>query len=253
MMPLSQATEALYAAFSSWPLRPQVSVCPCCFTREEERSLHAAPLRALPAEVISGPAQSALLTWGDLADAKWVLPRVFELAAEGAFSWPDLEVSLALPHRGDWRRWPAAEQAAVEAWFHALWADLLSRWPAPHDVGTVLCALAQSLDDLTPWLEVWEALPGDAPVWHLSGVLWREGHHFVTRGTLRNAFWEARHAPQLAQLGRWLRRPSLRARVEAAFFAGPPPEREVELSAALAFLEALALSPAAPDAAPHGK
>lgn len=236
---LRRAIERLYETFAIYPLRASMSSCPHCHEPDDEHKLRARPLRELTSDDLAAYAASATLTWGDELDFKHFLPRIFELAATGDLDGPDLEVVYATPGRAGWRAWPIAEQRAVEEYLLASWRVTLAEFPSTHDAGVVLCAIAQSVTDMRPFLGVWRDAEGQAPARHLAALLWRDGNHLVRAGSLSNAFWSGEQRAQQEQIRDWLRDPEVHARLESAFFAATSSDVAEVLSTAVAILEAV--------------
>jgi hypothetical protein len=123
---LRLAIEELYATFAVYPLKARIAGCPCCVTEEDNTRLHAHPLRKLEREDLYEFCWSALLTWGDVEDFKYFLPRIFELKASGA----NVCDTFALLNKfeiGEWRTWPEREQQAVTRFLLADWGNLFQQ------------------------------------------------------------------------------------------------------------------------------
>ena len=206
---LEEATEELYAAFSSYKLRPHVEGCPCCVSAEDERLLHARPLRHLRRDDLSLFAYKALTTWGDEDDLRHFLPRLFELAwQEGAF---DLAILFGKLRLAKWDRWPQNEREAITKYLHAFWRATLAQEHDEYDVYEVeerLCAISCAIDDIEPLLEAFLNPPFTAVLLNFDAWL-RSGD------VLGDAFWE----PDAHSRARaWLKSPNTAARLEAMFF-----------------------------------
>ncbi|MDP9402538.1 MAG: hypothetical protein M3P85_04225 [Actinomycetota bacterium] len=131
---LQRAFEDLYGAFA-FPRPAWFEGCECCWGGPATiliADTHAAPgsvrvpapggrrpLRELSSDEIRAVAAEVPLTAGTMEVFKHYMPRIFEIAAEDGFDWPDLEVvvgRLSLEERvgfQPWGQWPAAEQDAV--------------------------------------------------------------------------------------------------------------------------------------------
>ncbi|MFD0900292.1 hypothetical protein [Actinomadura sediminis] len=203
----------LYAAFAGVPRPVAVEGCPCCTGPDEGRRLLARPPRSLGPDELSRFAAKALTTWGGPEDVRYFAPRLLELAAEDAFTWPDPEVVFGKLARAGWRGWPEAD--AVARFLAGFWTRTLARFPSRPGAGTALCALAAVGVDLAPLLGEWAesaARADGAAVRHLHGfarddLVRRRGGH-----RLGNAYWEDDRA-----VVAWLTGGPARAAVEAAF------------------------------------
>lgn len=85
----------------------------------------------------------ALLVWGDEATYRPLLPRMFELAAEGSLPGPrGIADVIGTLGRSDWKKWPDTEQLAIRNYLDAWWPDRLERSADSHEILWVLSALA---------------------------------------------------------------------------------------------------------------
>lgn len=162
-MDLSDAIENLYRAFASYPLRPDMPACSCCTLEDKFDILVSVPLRDLSEEQLSHFAFSAISTWGELEDYKHFLPRILELAGKQEVILDiglELRAITAKLKDNKWVAWPVPEQAALEAWFMALWGDILIHyqpgWDGYND-RQFLEHAAGAFDDLSPFLDKWAA------------------------------------------------------------------------------------------------
>jgi hypothetical protein len=194
------AIDGLYDAFAARPRRDRTERCECCVTVEEERALHAAPLRELGAKAIARYAASAMTTWGDDRDFAHFLPRIFELVADED-TWLDVEVVVAKLRLAGWRDWSAPEQRAVERYLSALWSATIAADDPVHDAAAVLCAIAQAVDEVGPYLTAWlddRSVPATGHLVAFALYEWRPRRH-----RLANPFWADRR-PQEDQVIAWL-------------------------------------------------
>jgi hypothetical protein len=228
------AIEDLYRVFAKYPLPAWTDPCTHCHSEDEEKQLHAAPLRELGTSELRPYAVDALLVWGDEAIFKHFLPRIFELymiVEQPALQLDDPEMLFKKFRYGKWHLWPAEEQAAVRKFLHAVWHAFLSDPPdqrdAPYDMDCWICAIAQAEDDLGPYLREWIVDQSPAACLALSALL--------TQG-LENPFWEDRDAPR-EQLNEWLRSNEVRDKLSRARATATSPELEAEFDAALETFE----------------
>ena len=177
---LRQAVEALYATFACYPLRDEIAGCPCCIDENDQARIRSKRLRELTAEDLSPFASHVPHLWGEPEDLKHFLPRILELLPEWMHMWPDPEVVGASLRRSGCQNWPDAERKVVQDYLLVWWRSFVageSEW----DVNTAICAVGQVIDDLAPFLAVWNP-PPDFDVC--------------------NAFWDER-PEQMAQVQRW--------------------------------------------------
>ncbi|WP_205325435.1 hypothetical protein [Glycomyces sp. YM15] len=215
--PLAEAIDRLYAVFAPVPRPTAINWCPCCLTEAEaSRLLGPVPLHALTVDTLRPYADHVLLTVGDVADFRHYLPRIFEIACTSGFNWPDLEPLVGRLRIAEWANWAADEQSAVRGLLRAFWRKTLAAYPGFPDAETVLCAIANAEDDLTPYLDEWAAAlrqpAAAAALLDLLGYSTR-----LRAGALRlaNAFWDD-HDEQVV---RWFTGPALRKAVGDAFTA----------------------------------
>ncbi|MFF5289312.1 hypothetical protein [Paractinoplanes globisporus] len=225
---LDQAVGTLYATFARFELGP-VAGCPHCVGEDDQREIRRAPLRELTGEDLDHYAFKAISTWGDADDLRHFLPRLLELAAHG-----DLPVDVATVvgklRLARWSRWPPDQRDAIEAFAGAWWRRTLTIFPAPDDAATVLRAIGQAIDDLSPFLSAWLDPPTELAARHLAAFVDELAHSIRRRptGPVLPGWWH----DQPAQLLTWLARPAVRNTVENAFFDASSAPIAAEMSAA---------------------
>jgi hypothetical protein len=216
---LTEAIDRLYVAFAAETKPADIHACPCCVSREQVAALLGPEdLRALPAETVADYASHAITTVGSASDFRYFLPRLLQLAVTEGFDWPDLEIAVGRLRLAGWTGWEPDQQRAVRDVLRALWDQTLRQHPVSPDADTVLCAIGNAEDDLTPYLAAWAFLlrTGDAaPAEHLSDLLNWSARVENGRWRLRNAFWNRRDG----QVSEWLAAGSTRAAVLAGFDA----------------------------------
>ncbi|TQS25296.1 hypothetical protein [Microbispora sp. KK1-11] len=121
---LDHALEALYAAFSRYPLPAKTEVCGHCVSDEQVRATRAAPLRMLTASALEPYAWKALYTWGDVQEFKHYLPRLLELLILEELDGLHAR-SLMLRVGVRWQSWPKSEQEAVIGTVGAWWRQVI--------------------------------------------------------------------------------------------------------------------------------
>jgi hypothetical protein len=228
---LAAAIERLYAAFGSVPRPKAIERCEHCLSASEAGVLLGpVPLRELSADQLRAYATDVLLTVGDVADYRYFLPRIFEIACTEGFNWPDLEPLAGRLRVAGWSTWAAPEQAAIRGVLRACWREVLTGDPDNWGADVVLCAIANAEDELKPYLDEWtSALGCPAAAVELRDLLhysvsWKGG---VPR--LTNAFWGGRDAQVIAWLsGGELRAALAEARAGARTGASREPLVEVE-------------------------
>lgn len=200
---IRDAVEDLYASFASNQLRPWTDPClACCATEEEEKALHAVPLRELTIDTMRPYVSNAMMTWGDERDLKCFLPRTLEIVAHHDFNWPDIEVVFAALQRAEWTNWTEDEQRSVRRYLSGKWQLSLSEYPGLHSAEDVICAIARAEDDLGEYLDGWTANRSLSATRHLTDLI-----VYGVNGKKRrlvNAFWGGNRAQQQEQVLDWL-------------------------------------------------
>lgn len=243
---LKDAIDGLYRAFERYPLRPSTEPCLHCHEPHEERVLHEHLLPELSAEDLSGYAGEALMVWGTEVDFKHFLPRIMEITvAQDGLDWPDIESIFGRLAYAKWREWPLDEQKAVEDLLRAFWRAGLGRYPAIHDIGSMITAVASTDADLEPFLDEWLEQQGEAPLRHLAEFSEMHATLVVTRGRPSNAFWGVEQRRASDTLRSWLRSGRPRQRLVDGFFSASDGGVEEDLSNAVRVLEALEALPRA--------
>jgi hypothetical protein len=244
---LADATRQLYTAFRNYRVEVLVG-CPCCTSEAQGRVLTSRPLQALTASDLERYTFKAISTWGTVSDFKHFLPRIFELMAGGAFEgFPDVEVILSKPEYGGLASWPAQEREAVIDFLHALWLDLLGKYPHALPADSCLCGIGRCLEDLTFFLEAWAESVAPSASLHLAAFVEDNqirGGRLKYSPRLVNAYWEKR-ADQERQVWDWLMQPARLDQFERAFFQaeGQPgvQERLSDAQATLRLMQQLAV------------
>jgi hypothetical protein len=94
---------------------------------------------------------------------------------------------------------------------------MLSAFPAPHEVENCLCAIAQALDDLSPFLEYWRGRRSPAALQHLAAILNWNYERLIKGEALFSPWWKERQL-QMGQVSGWLLSPETGKALEQAFF-----------------------------------
>jgi hypothetical protein len=228
---LDHAVTVLYETFARFGLAA-VAGCPHCVDDDDQRAIRRVPLRQLTGHDLHRYAFKALTTWGAADDLRHFLPRLLELAARGDMVVDVATVMGKLP-LAQWSTWPPDQRHAVETFVAAWWRRTLTTFPASDDAATVLRAVAQAVDDLSPFLSAWLDPPAESALRHLAGFIDEVAHSVSHRPTglvlLGGGWWH----DQPAQLLTWLNRPTLLATMENAFFDASSAPIAAELSVAV--------------------
>ncbi|MEN3538703.1 hypothetical protein AAH991_26570 [Microbispora sp. ZYX-F-249] len=218
---LDHALDALYAAFSRYPLPVKTEVCDHCVSDEEVRATRAAPLRMLTASALQPYAWNGLYTWGDVEEFKHYLPRLLELLILEELD--EVHASGLMLRLGvRWRTWMKTEQEAVIGTVRAWWRHTLNHYPRDVDVMMMIEIVADSLElDLAPYLAEWESNTTEAAARHMAWFM-----HYFTVSVARSDEW-------YTLLDDWIRGTAPAAILERAFFSAGSPEVAQDLSDAL--------------------
>jgi len=238
---LDRAITDLYRTFAYYTAE-NLAGCPHCVSETESRQLAEASLKSLSPHDLEDYGLSAMTTWGDVADFKHFLPRLFEILARDADHFAtDAEIVLAKLNYAGWRTWPPAEQSAVEQFLHALWLDLLSRHPHVLDADECICAIAGAERDMSFYLGALSAAETFSAMLHLADFVLSNARGLAGSKAgvrLSNAFWSDR-PDQARQVWDWLRAPNRADQLERAFFAFAHDDKDGILSEAFTHLDAL--------------
>ncbi|WP_344050082.1 hypothetical protein [Planotetraspora silvatica] len=213
--------DALYAAFSRYPLPAKADVCDHCVPAELVRAARAAPLRMLSASALEPYVWNGLFTWGDIEEFKHYLPRLLDLLIIEEFG--ALHASSLMLRVGvRWRRWRKIEQEAVIATVSSWWRHTLNGYPRDVDVMTLIEIIGDSLElDLAPYLAEWESNSTEAAARHMAWFM-----HDFTVSVAHDTEW-------FVLLDNWIRGPAPAAILERGFFSASSPQVAQEFSDAL--------------------
>lgn len=232
---LDEVLAQLYSAFAGVPAPRRVAGCPHCRDEDADCELLRGPAAELPAQTLGPYLFAAITTWGSAADFRYFAPRALELVVSGRLPYPDGEVVLAKFALAGWQRWP--ERAAVSAVLDHWWHRALADHPGFSPVEEVLCGLAQAVDDLTPYLDLWRAsLDSAGAAEHLRDFAYAASTEARTRGRLPNGFWRDRPAQQAAVVD-WLLSAQLGTAIAAAFDRATPGPTAAALDLAYQYLQ----------------
>lgn len=210
-------TPALIAALGvAWrvfdrPAPANLGVCTaCCMAPALAAEILATPARALTPHHLREWLAAAYDNRPERAPLLWLLPRMFELLAEGQeISHLGPEVVLArLPATGFPESWPQDEVDAVQSFCLALFDQKLA---AREGIDGWLCMIARSGLDIRPFLDRLWALP-DADLAALLDACW------IKPGPVGRipftAFWS--DVPARAEVWAWYTAPELASRLFCA-------------------------------------
>lgn len=213
--PLAAAIDQLYAAFTSMRRPATIDWCHHCRSESDIAALLSpTPLREIPAQALRPYAAHVLTTIGDVADFRYFLPRILDIAGTTGFPWPDLELLTGRLHLASWSTWDVEETTAIQAFFRALWAKTLTRYPCDPDASSVLNAIGNAGIDPTPYLHEWTAsLMRPSAAAALLDML--RYSPLPPERTVQSA--DPRLHDHEAQIARWVTGPELRIAVAEAF------------------------------------
>jgi hypothetical protein len=233
---MQEAIDRLYVAFAGEARPRELQHCPCCISDEQiDELLMSGNRRTLPANAVADYASHALTTAGTVADFRYFLPRVLEVALSDTPEWIDLELVCGRLRTAGWTQWSDEERQAVQHLLKVLWEQTLHAFPSRLALDTVLCAIGNAEDDLTGYLGAWSTAlrTGEAaPALHLSDLVSWSARVVNGRWRMRNAYWDNRDG----QVAAWLAAESTREAVVAGFDAAvdePALEALAELSVLL--------------------
>jgi hypothetical protein len=214
---MEEAIDRLYTAFAGEPRPVAIEHCPCCMSDDQvDELLRSGNVRTIPVDVVADYAGHVLLTVGTVADFRYYLPRVLQVAVTDELV--DVELVFGRLRTAKWTGWPDGEQHAVRHLLHAMWDETLHAYPSRLALDTVLCAIGNAEDDLSGYLGDWASAlrTGDAaPAQQLSDLVSWSARVVNGRWRLRNAYWDNRDG----QVTAWLSADSTRAAVAAGFDA----------------------------------
>lgn len=211
------AVARLYRAFERYP-RPVFELCEQCEPEWAADALVAVALGELTLRQLSAAHVMSL----DDDGLRYVLPRLFELLLHTSATVFDFRVSVLKTRIADWE---AGERDAVRRFAEAVWADLLTQYPA--DLGYF--SDCPSALDLLDWagiaagarLDDLLTVEGIAPAAHLADLV-------DAVFTLRYPFETLTRSTMLA----WVERPEVGERLQEVFFLAPGDEHAARISAA---------------------
>jgi|GEM_PF-1054795 len=158
MAGLEDAIENLYRAFASYPCPAEIDGCPCCVDAKVVKNTLHSELPKIPEDELWSYVFSVFYTVGDVADFKYFLPRVLEQLADVRGTAHDPEVVLCKLVYAGIDDWPEAEKAAVSAYLHAVFHEVLltdfedGPWCDGLETDSWLCGLSRCVTDIAPYI-----------------------------------------------------------------------------------------------------
>jgi len=215
---LLEAIERLYTAFAPYPLHQYIEGCPCCVSLSDQAKIRSKPLRSLTERDIGRYATKALTTWGTIADFKHFLPCLLELVVtDPVFNEAILASKLQL---AQWNQWPRHEREAIRAYLIALWQYVLlcdDLRGLGHSADDWLTFIGGIVDDLSPFLALWQDSTAAAARRQLASFVCDNGDTLLRKNKLGNVWWKDR-PDQMRQAAKWLADPQIQDILERAFF-----------------------------------
>ncbi|MFJ6135288.1 hypothetical protein [Kitasatospora sp. NPDC092286] len=155
---LNAALEGLAVVFRGATAHPEERNCECHWGSAEELTLLKVPGVELDPDLLRRTWQAP--DWNDHASVlRRVLPQLAAAVADSSsesFRYQD-EIGLSLA-RGRWQEWPREQAAAVREFLRAFWAHSLVIPDRLAYTCQTLVLCAEASGELSPWLDVWEAL-----------------------------------------------------------------------------------------------
>ncbi len=193
---MTDVLDSLYTTFARVPRPRAIESCPHCYP--VVLPLLEGPVRDLPAGALLQYGGKVLFTVGHVADYKYFLPRLLEIAWTGEWGYRDLSSTIGRLRLAGWTTWPADEQAAIRGFLHFIWTRTLAADPGELDAGEVLEAIAGAEDDLGPYLAELAGSPAQVEYLITSGTRVKRGVRKLPGG-----YWDQR-PDQAAQVLAWL-------------------------------------------------
>jgi hypothetical protein len=217
---LAEAIHGLYAAFKPYKQDEHLIGCDHCTTDRDHANIHWTPLKQLSGPALSRFGFKAMTTWGTVNNYRHFLPRLFELLVSRQLDTDDEIVFHKLTY-GHWITWPTAERQAVDRFLHAYWADAIQQYPHIPSINTVICSIAQAMDDVGPLLDAWPISTSCPAARHFADFVDLSSINLAKRSPmitgLQNAFWSERE-PQRRMVERWVIATERQTELEQAFF-----------------------------------
>ena len=155
---LEQAIESIYRTFAVDP-PSLIDGCPCCIEKRGVDVLLVTPLKSLRGENLWSYVAGLFYTVGSVADYRYLLPRILELAALSPGESNNPEIVLRKLALADWSKWTTLEQDTifefVMAWFeHSLERDMNLAFEGFNEANceSIICGAALAGMQLEPFV-----------------------------------------------------------------------------------------------------
>lgn len=187
MNSLEASIDNLYSAFARIPKPQKIDGCECCVDERDLERLLSFNVRAIPPEVLTHYASSALLTVGSVDDYLYFLPRILHTHLLDESFWPDVEITGRAIGSTGLSEWPAERLDALKSFLSNLVRSLLAP-DEQHRIDDWMCAIGRM------------GLPVDSYLRDIQRskdavlVYFNDNSTKLPLGTLSNAFWELPNA-----------------------------------------------------------
>ena len=234
---LREAVEKVYSRFRQYPLDPAMEGDPAFPSFTDNSVFQSKSLRELNSEDFRWYSFKGMTTWGTIKDFKHFLPRLLELMALDAFigqSVDQFSVFSKLKY-SDWSQWPKAERLELESFLKVMMESLLQDASSTHydpRAFELLGNLAETVHDINPWLEIIEQSDSPGIDLQLAYFFLSEKDSLLQSGTISTSYIDISELQSKRQIISWLKRASVKARFEKAFFAHQGTEQEQVFSEA---------------------
>jgi hypothetical protein len=221
MTGIEKAIENLYVTFSRYPRPTKIECCPCGCTKPDATvHLLAVPLRELRFAGLIDYSSNAISTQGSVDDFRYFLPRLLQGIANESYDYCP-EILFGKLSYAEWRSWPDVEITAINNYLKALWLKGLNSFPIEEhlpaftEIETLLASIAQTGEELEPYLQSWTETTVRQADENLIQFVTIYGDDFSNGRTLDWAFWEDSESQAVA-LRRWLLQPDTMQRIARA-------------------------------------
>lgn len=209
---LSASIERLYQVFSKYRQPAHSHGSPFSgITEQDKARLYSKPLRDLAEGDLSMYARHAMSTWGDIAEYKHYLPRLYELLVVHP-GWTDAELLIGRLDTAEWSRWPDAERDAVIEFLHELWAWSLTVDPDDASCEGILRGFGHAGISAARALMTWRTDRSWSATRQIAVLLIYERDPLMTHGTLGRQWM----SPVRGELLAFLREDDTAERLDAA-------------------------------------
>lgn len=215
---LEAATQAAYKAFAQYQAPDYLlDVCTaCCMSAKLEQEMRSLPLRQLTQRHFYEYNDSAKSQVQPAREIKYLAPRLLELLTEGARLHHSTELYLDRLGRCDPGSFSATEQAALQGFALAYFAQGLEQWPAASDslfqgdnAFSILLMWAYARVPLEPLLQHWLDCESDASILNFVDACYWDYAWYANQ--MGNAFATDQVEYKRTMEG-WLNKPATKAR-----------------------------------------